>query len=48
MIMSNNTSSNYITKQNEYLAYFWAKIAADKGSEIAFDRLPKLMAYSEM
>ena len=35
-------------EQNEYLAYFGAKIAADNGSEIAFDRLPKLMAYSEI
>ena len=25
---------------------FGRKIAADNGSEIAFDRLPKLMAYS--
>lgn len=35
-------------EQNEYLAYLWTKIAADNVSEIAFDRLPELMAYSEM
>ncbi|MDY5420593.1 tetratricopeptide repeat protein [Actinobacillus porcinus] len=35
-------------EQNEYLAYHWAKRAADNGSDDAKARLPELVIYSEM
>ncbi|WP_366516021.1 SEL1-like repeat protein [uncultured Actinobacillus sp.] len=35
-------------EQNEYLAYHWAKRAANNGSDDAKARLPELVIYSEM
>ncbi len=35
-------------EQNEYLAYRWAKMAADNGNDDAKERLPQLVIYSEM
>ena len=34
-------------EQNEYLAYFWAKIAADNGNNDARDRRSSLSIYSD-